>query len=131
MKVRIVSVELALEIFVGSNVLVQNRIFTAHHNYKKWQDESGRTYAYEILLQEEGRSWLGWWAHHEEVELLRPSEELAHALGKTPSTAMSDGFAEEVLLYAAENEISAGDALRIVIAKDLRVVDPEKPKENP
>lgn len=116
MKARIISQGVASEIAENTGLHCEaGSVFEAWDNDQAWMDEDGRCFAYELVIEHTRRSTLGWWVHQDEVDILSHSEELS-ALGHP---GYSDDFAEQVLLYMVENEVSASAAIVIITGKDI------------
>lgn len=115
MKVRITNATTVEEMAanLGRQVLLGS-VWDAVENTTNWMDEEGRPFAYEIILEQTERLTFGLFVHNDEVELLSPKEELA-ALGHP---GYNDKFAEQVLLYMAENDCTAQVAIIIITGKD-------------
>lgn len=115
MKVRIINQAMAEEMAaqLGRQVTV-GAVFEAWENWCDWMDEDGKAFAYEVILEQDVRTTFGMWVHQDEVALLTMAEELA-ALGHP---GYSEQFAEQVLLYMAENDCPANVAITIITGKD-------------
>ena len=125
MKVQILSEEVAADVAqaTGSSAV----IYEARENLENWMDEGGTPFAYELVLVRGERFEMGWWVHRDEVRVLTPGEELA-ALG---FPHFSDEFAEEVLLFMVENDVSAAHAITIIEAKDISTSQHRTSKMSP